>query len=77
VATLTLLIAVLLAPTAFASQPACFTCKSVFYNNGEIYMFCDRPDPLQWGSDYCTVDYYPEGAYCYEWGYPCCVDPWM
>lgn len=64
------------APSAFAVD-SCNECTSIHFNDGTNHIYCDRPDPGVWGTRNCTVWYYPEGAYCEQWGDPCCIDPRM
>jgi len=51
----------------------CVTCWQ-FQRGASISMFCGSPDSGEWGKQYCRVESYPEGTYCFVDGNSCCVD---
>ena len=54
---------------------SCRTCVMNGYGlNGSISMSCSSPDPGSWGHQYCRIESYPEGSYCFVDGNDCCVD---
>ena len=52
---------------------SCQVCSMVQQNNS-ISMFCAGAQSGQWGSQYCRIESYPEGSYCFTDGNSCCVD---
>jgi hypothetical protein len=52
----------------------CQRCEATSHGNGIITLVCDSPDSGEWGKTDCTIETYPEGAYCIASGDPCCVD---
>ena len=52
---------------------SCQTCRSFSDATGD-YPYCGSPDTGAWGNQYCTIDSFPEAAYCTQYGNPCCVD---
>lgn len=65
---------VLMAPAAFAQYSGCYTCKTIFFQDGDVYMYCADPPPLVYGNEYCAIFDDP-WLYCEQWGDSCCIDP--
>jgi hypothetical protein len=52
---------------------SCLVCHGVWDSNG-MSLWCGGPDSGGWGQQYCRIESYPEGAYCFTDGNDCCVD---
>ena len=61
-------------PSAFAQYGGCYMCTSTHFSDGSVLMFCDEPDPLIFGREYCFIDDDP-WLYCQTFGPTCCIDP--
>jgi hypothetical protein len=52
---------------------SCQVCSMVQQNNS-ISMSCAGAQSGNWGAQYCRIESYPEGSYCFTDGDSCCVD---
>jgi len=52
---------------------SCMVCRGVL-EGGVMSLSCTSPDPGGWGQQYCRIESYPEGTYCFTDGNDCCVD---
>jgi len=55
------------------SGGSCQICSMVQQNNS-ISLYCGSPAPGDLGQQYCRIESYPEGTYCFVDGNACCVD---
>jgi hypothetical protein len=51
----------------------CSTCY-VSQSGYTISMYCGSPSSGEMGHQYCRVETYPEGSYCFVDGDACCID---
>lgn len=68
------IVLLLTAPAALAQYTGCYTCKTTYYANGTVQMYCADPPPLMYGNEFCEIGDDP-WVYCQTFGQSCCLDP--
>jgi len=57
---------------------SCSVCQGVtqggVFGGGYSQIYCTSPQSGGWGSQYCSIESYPEATYCLVYGDDCCVD---
>jgi hypothetical protein len=56
-----------------SSGGSCMVCHGVWDSSG-MSLSCDGASGGGWGQQYCRIESYPEGTYCFTDGNDCCVD---